>query len=342
MSNTEARKIKFNFRPCEKDKGDPCNVTLEKDEGGKKRRYVAGICSGLKTDAHKERMSEKAIKSFMDQMTKQDLLLYPDIHGIKSTEDIGIGTHGEILDNGDWYVEFRIYDENDFPGDIHKDKLATADSVWKQLNGLPPYTKKREKGFSIEGMIPPGGLIDAPVGDEAKSVIDQVELDGVVLVPKPAYESSVASSVYKAIGENLPEKNDRLRKSLKESLMDRVNTEQVRENFWDKRWEYSRALEEMVEKIMSGSSPNKHEDLTVVFEEYSQLMINLVLASEQAFVKDDKDVDESITQKGQPTRESLKSALSDLNKSLSALNTFIQKGQTHESIQKQKSRKVLT
>ena len=99
-------KITFHFHPYEVKKGDFSKYAVEKqDDEGRKRRYVCGIASGTQVDGHGERMTEKCIKSFMEQANSGDILLYPDPHGIKSTDDIGILKKANILGDGDWYTE---------------------------------------------------------------------------------------------------------------------------------------------------------------------------------------------------------------------------------------------
>ena len=85
----DARKaIQFHFLPY---KLDEKKFAIEKaDDDGKKRRYLCGIASGLKIDEHGERMTKKCIDSFMKQANSGEILLYPDAHGIKATEDVGL------------------------------------------------------------------------------------------------------------------------------------------------------------------------------------------------------------------------------------------------------------
>ena len=131
--------ISFHFHPKDFTSG---GHAVEKADGGKKRRYLAGISSGVKIDAHDERMTPKCVKSFMDQANSGTILLYPDIHGIKASKDIGILTKAEVLPNGDWHCEFRLYDEMD---DVDSESVQTANKIWKQINGMPPYKKPLQK-----------------------------------------------------------------------------------------------------------------------------------------------------------------------------------------------------
>jgi len=191
----ENNKISFHFHPYGFE--NKTHVVEKSDSKGRKRRYLKGISSGLKMDQHQERMTEKCIQSFSDQANSGDILLYPDVHGVKGTDDIGI-LNSHMIDNlGDWHTEFRLYDEFD---EAESYQIQKANVLWKQVAGLPPYSKPKQKGFSIEGFIPPNGII-AMKEDGTERVMDGIELDGVVVVPRPAYKDSIANAVFKALGE---------------------------------------------------------------------------------------------------------------------------------------------
>ena len=49
---------------------------------------MRGISSGIQQDLHGEKMTEKCIKSFHDQASSGDILLYKGKHGVDFTEDI--------------------------------------------------------------------------------------------------------------------------------------------------------------------------------------------------------------------------------------------------------------
>lgn len=185
---------------------------VEKSVDGVKHRYVCGIASGTRVDQHGERLTEHCIDSIIRQCKESDILLYADIHGVKASEDIGILTDFHLDANGDWIVEFRLYDESD---KVDSKSIETADKLWKQLNGFPPYRKPRRKGFSIEGYVPDeNGMVEKK---ENFGIIDDIVLEGVVVVPEPAYQDSVIHAVYKALGET-PEWTKR--KTIRETLVD--------------------------------------------------------------------------------------------------------------------------
>ena len=269
--------IKFHFHPYKYDENQ--HVIEKADSEGRQRRYLAGISSGLNVDAHGERMSEKCIGSFMNQANSGDILLFPDAHGIQESNDIGILNKAEILPTGDWYTEFRLYDEHDNVGPV---KLEKSDTIWKQMNGLPPYQRKRQKGFSIEGIIPDTAIIASSVTELDRSVIDDVMLDGVVLVPRPAYKDSIATAVYKALGETTPYR----RESIQTTIRENVELQDIEDNYYKYKWQYLDALEQNIELIMTKVNNNKSEELQILFDEYSRLMTNLILNSERMFVKE--------------------------------------------------------
>ena len=185
---------------------------VEKSVDGVKHRYVCGIASGTRIDQHGERLTQHCIDSIVRQCNEGDILLYADVHGVKASEDIGILTDFHLDEKGDWIVEFRLYDESD---KVDTKSLETADKLWKQLNGFPPYRKPRRKGFSIEGYVPDeNGMVEKK---ENFGIIDDIVLEGVVVVPEPAYQDSVIHAVYKALGE-IPEWTKR--KTIREQLSD--------------------------------------------------------------------------------------------------------------------------
>ena len=268
----ENKKIKFIFHPYNfESKGH----IVEKEESGKKRRYLEGVASGINSDEHGERMTANCIKSFMDQANSGDILLYPDVHNIRASEDIGILKEAKVLPGNDWWISNRLYDEDD---DIGLNKKETINTLWKQLCGMPPYTKPKQKGFSVEGYLPPEGIIDAEMdqtGNMRNRVMDNVLLDGVIVVPRPAYKSSIATAVFKALGELTPKFAENVRKSIKGELANKINEEQLRDQYFKKKWDIQDALETSIEKIMRRSKDErKDEQVKILFEEYSDLMLN--------------------------------------------------------------------
>lgn len=274
--------ISFHFHPRDFTTG---GHAVEKSDGGKKRRYLAGISSGVKLDGHEERMTEKCVKSFMDQANSGQVLLYPDVHGIKSTEDIGTLQNATVEKNGDWKTEYRLYDEADGIGPQKAEKI---DTIWKQMTGQAPYKKPLQKGFSIEGFISPDGILEAQkdaIGNVSRRVIDHVDLDGVVLVPRPAYKDSIAQACYKALGELAPHVQDKIRKGVRDGLRATIEGQALQDSYFHKRWEIQTALDEEVDKIMKGHVINKGEALSIAFNEYRDLMGEVLLSSEGLFTR---------------------------------------------------------
>lgn len=254
--------------------------TVEKAvaEGGQKHRYLCGIASGPRRDATGEKVTEKCIQSIVKQAESGDLLLFPDIHGIGESKDIGILEGFRVLDTGDWYVEFRLYDETD---DVPQSKLDVIDTIWKQINGLPPYTVPKKKGFSIEGYIPTEGGI---VKRETTGEIDEIIIQGAIITPTPAYQDSIAHAVYKALGEKAPWV---VAKDIKSRLSAALTERETRDAYDRERWNIQSALEDMIRSIMTGEEgADQKTALTQTFDEYRDLMVPIILDSAAIFEKD--------------------------------------------------------
>jgi len=278
-----SKKISFHFQPNLQKSGIYAGTMLvEKEENGKKRRYLEGVSSGLKEDAHKERVSENCINKFMEQANSGDILLYADVHGISQSDDIGILAKAEIIDNGDWFTSYRLYDEDDEVGQY---KLEKINNIWKQSIGAPPYKKPKQKGFSIEGIIPEGGVLSSAKG--GTPILDDIELDGVVLVPRPAYMDSVANAVYKALEVLPPWREEKVQKNIQGKLNEIINEKEVRNQYWKKKYDIQDALEQVAEEIMHDPKDMKIERLNIVFDEYKSAMVNLLMESQDIFQEDD-------------------------------------------------------
>lgn len=280
------------FSPYKTNKGKhELLSSVTKDDSGNPRRYLCGLSSGIKLDGHGERMTEKAIKSFMDQANSGTILLYPDVHGIKASQDIGILTKCEITPEGDWYTEYRLYDEQDGVAQANRE---TADMLWKQVKGITPYTKPMAKGFSIEGNIPDEGIVSAETdsnGIVKHRIIDDVELEGVVLVPKPAYQYSVARAVYKALGEIHPDSAQRLRKSVASNLEAKIKRDEACNTYWEGKWRLQEAFEDEVRRIAQ-QPDTASSALDVALEEYAKLLKDLILNSLPAFTEGSTEVEQ--------------------------------------------------
>lgn len=270
---SEPRRIAFHFHP-----NDSSGVWyVEKEESGKKRRYLEGVSSGLNVDGAGERMTEKAIKGFHDQASAGDVTLYAGRHGVDFTDDIGKLVHSEILPNGDWLTRYRLFDEADgfAPGGT---TLEKCNKVWLKVNGLPPYQKQKKMGFSVEGVIPDNGILN--VDGTGKRVMDSVELDGVVLVPRPAYKDSVARAVYKALDLMLP---GDMASGLRQSLASQVAEKIERDEYYRQYYALQGAMDEKVHQIMLTGSPERADQLRTLFGEYADLMVELIMRSEAVF-----------------------------------------------------------
>lgn len=255
---------------------------VEKEEGGKKRKYLQGFSSGLDVDAHGECMTENAVKSFMAQANSGNMLLYSDVHGISASKDIGKLVKCEITQKGDWFTVFKLHDEDDFDPQLHREKFATIDSTWKQANGLPPYDHPMQKGFSIEGFIPEedGVIKMTPTGQR---VINNVELDGVVLVPRPAYQTGIANAVFKSLGKIPPWVAKKVKKDIVTTIQQIINDKENKKNFATKKFELDSALEDAIVLTMKDPKGSKSDRLNIIFDEYKRALIDLLLSSQGLF-----------------------------------------------------------
>lgn len=292
------KRIQFDFRQKKLDSG---LYSVEKsDDSGQKRRYLSGIASGVFVDGHGERMTEHCIESFHRQAKSGDILLYEGLHGVNFTDDIGKLVDSEITPQNEWLVTFRLYDSLDNMGAA---TLENADKVWRQASGLPPYTKPKVRGFSIEGDIPEGGIISAD--SDGRRVMDDVKLDGVVLVNRPAYQASVAYAVYKAL-DIVPPWN--VRKSLKNSLETKANAAEAKEQYWQKYYQLQDALDSEVKRIMQSSSEPRNE-LSDLFVEYSNMIVDLIMDYPQMYSEYSEVSDDQTVQKSQARTLSVLKAL---------------------------------
>lgn len=250
---------------------------VEKDEGGQRRRYLEGITSGAQLDGHGERMTPACIASFQRQAHSGDILLYGGIHGVDFSDDIGKLVESTITPEGDWKTKYRLYDESD-GFDPSSATLEKAGKIWKQICGLPPYTKPRQKGFSIEGEVPDGGIIAAD--QNGKRVMNDVTLNGVVVVDKPAYADSIAHGVYKALGITPPW---RIRKALEKSVQCAAGVQDGSSHF--RTWyQLQDALDESVRMIMTDAGISEQpERLKELFDQFSKLAQKEILSNPDSY-----------------------------------------------------------
>jgi hypothetical protein len=295
--------VTFDFRQKKFDSG---LFAVGKAEGeGPKHRYLEGVASGTFVDGHGERMTEHCIESFMNQVHSGDILLFSGKHGVDFADDIGILVDAHITENGEWWTSYRLYDESDNMG---ADTLEKADKVWRQAMGIAPYSKPKQRGFSIEGDIPEGGL--KSVDTSGKRVMDDVLLEGVVLVDRPAYQASMAYGVYKALGIIPPWT---VRKTLKNTLESKVNAASAKEEYWQKYYQLQDALDSEVKRIMNGQVDARSQ-LEDLFSEYSTLSVDLILQYPQMYELDRDVLPDS--QAVQKTKFRTLSVLKDLESNL--------------------------
>lgn len=278
-AKTAQKSIKFNFQMLSPEKKE--HVIEKADSTGQKRRYIRGISSGILMDGDGERMTMNAIESMHAQAQGGGILLFHGKHGVDFADDIGILSDSQIINDRDWFTEYRLYDEADGMGAV---TLERADKVFRQVSGLHPYPKPKEYGFSIEGLIPDGAIISSRKTSAGvkNRVIDHVDLQGVVLVSKPSY-ANVATSIYKALGELSPSAGNKLHKDFQSNFQTQLQNDEMRDSFYRQQYAMNDSLMTSIEKIMLIDDGRNSERLNILFEEYSPAMIELILQHEGAF-----------------------------------------------------------
>lgn len=266
------RRVEFKFAAIK----DPNEVVLKENLKGtseSKHRYLYGISSGLKTDGAGERMTSKAIENFHRQAKTGEILLYAGKHGVDFTDDIGKLVDSRINDDGDWETGYRLYDESDgfSPNSV---TLERANKLWCQIKGIHPYKRARQKGFSIEGIIPDNGIVQ--MDSTGKRVMDNIELDGVVVVSRPAYTDSMAKAVYKALGLPMPmDQKNLLAAALKRAA--------AQDDYFASRYALDETLDQEIRSIVTKDLPERGEALRTLFSGYADLMVDLIMRSETVF-----------------------------------------------------------
>ncbi len=289
-SETDKRiKIPFHIHPYLFEKKQ--HAVEKTDEKGRKRRYLYGISSGMKLDGVGERMTGRCVKGMQTQAESGEVLLYPGPHGVDTMNDIGRLVESQITPGGDWVTTYRLYDQHDGfnPGG---EKLEKANTLWKQVNGLPPYEDPKQYGFSIEGYIPAGGILE--MSDTGQRVIDWVDLDGVIVTPRPAYEDSFAKAVWKALDILPPQKKVIETENIKATFLSLIQDGERERNFYNESYRLENARDEMIEKIMSRGI-QVQDRLIIVFDEYRNAMIQLILEYRDVFQRPN---DQSLPEKG--------------------------------------------
>jgi hypothetical protein len=278
------RPISIHFHPFEYEKNAHA---VEKSENGMKRKYLFGVSSGLMRDGHGERMTENCIKSMMEQGNSGNVLLYAGLHGVNFVDDLGILAESTINKSGEWVTGYRLYDEYDSDS-IGKETVEKAQKLWSQVNGLLPYKKPIQKGFSIEGVVPEDQILNKkinPDGTWSNRVINDIILDGTVVVNRPAYQDSVVTAIYKCLQEYSPESVGHIQTKYKSLLSTAIEERESERNFYQRFFELNSVLEEKISDIMKipESDGRIQQRLDILFDEYKTLMVGLILQNAKIF-----------------------------------------------------------
>jgi len=257
------------------------------DDKGQVRRYLKGIASGIKYDATNERMTKRCIDGMLAQSRSGEILMYEGQHGVDYTDDLGRLVEAEVTIAGEWVIECRLYDSMD-GFEAGSQTLEKADKLWKQVCGLPPYETPIRKGFSIEGLIPEGGIISMNEQTGGERVIDAVDLLGVIVTPRPAYTDSNIIAIYKALDiDELPnESRGRIAGKMRNNFQAKLEKEQAQSSYYTKKCKIDEMLEESIEYILNmGTQMN--DRLNILFDEYKQVMIGLINENKSAFEREE-------------------------------------------------------
>ena len=300
-----------------------------------KKRYLKGVSSGIKIDAHGEIVTKEAIDDFMRQANEGTILLYPDVHDIRASEDIGKLIKAEIDNENNWVTTYQLYDETELDPTIYSNKLATIDTLWNQLNGFPPYDKPIQKGFSIEGIIPDNGIISRSY--DGKRKICKIDLDGVILCPRPAYPDSIANGIYKALDMLPPWREKRVKKQLQNKLRFIIQEKEQKDDYFKKKFDIDNAFEEMIEKVMSDLQENKKARLEVLFSEYQDIMINLLLNSVGLFQNETSPEIPAILEK-QNNSEQMQKVLKGIASKIIEINNTIKLNNLNKKFKRSKTK----
>lgn len=272
------KRISFHLHPYQFDKRT--HAVLKSDNLGRKRRYIMGVTSGMKTDGHGERMTKPCIDYMHEQAKAGTILLYEGQHGVTFTDDLGILVESYVTPMGEWVTEYRLYDEFDnFTPNSRT--VERADKLWRQITGAPPYVDEEgnprplQKGFSIEGYIPLGCILHMDENG-GQRVIDRVEIDGVLVTPRPAYEDSMITAVYKALGEMPPYLPAIVAREIRKSLQERISLGRKSRNYYAQRSELDDYFNDAIEEIIRNGREIEQR-LDILFGEYSGVLKKLLL-----------------------------------------------------------------
>ena len=115
--------------------------------------------------------------------------------------------------------------------------------------------------------------------------IDDVVLDGIGVVPRPAYTSSMALAVSKALGTKI---ESRVRKDFKNRIKDKINLNELNDKYFVRRTEFQDVLEEEIEEVMRADSiQDKQKSLIELLDEFKEHMIDLIRNSAGRFLPAD-------------------------------------------------------
>ncbi|MCJ7507834.1 MAG: hypothetical protein MUO85_03770 [candidate division Zixibacteria bacterium] len=90
-------------------------------------------------------------------------------------------------------------------------------------------------------------------------------------------------AVCKCLGVLPPEVENDIKKSFGLKLHDIVNQKEMQNQYFSKKYDIENALDETIRDIMVGKAKHESERLNIIFDEYKNLMVELILNSPNLF-----------------------------------------------------------
>jgi len=258
---SDRKKINFLFHPCNPTTHEIIKSGGENSRDDGKNRYLCGITSGMAVDYHGDRMAKECVDDMNRQAKEKDITLYAN-HNKDFNRAIGILEKAEITSTGDLYCEYRLWNEDDGMPQL---EFEDSQNIWKMINGIRPYTKKRQFGFSIEGFVDNKDIEKSASG----RIIKKIDLDpGVSLVTKPAYGYSVASAVMKSLD------SAEIKKDILDVAIDNKNKQS---DIYTDKWEIEDAMRMSVDAVLEAerTPQEKAALLEEIYDSYKTKMISL-------------------------------------------------------------------
>jgi len=149
-------------------------------------RYFEGVGSDTRVDRQRQRLSGEAVAKLAGQALEKQIGVKAEHRG-RWTDEFAAVVATEVLPDGSFFFRARL--EKEHPeGEIVWGKLQTG----------------KKLGASIEGRLIAAHAEDA--GDGPVEVIDDLEIDALVITPRPANPRTWVAAVVKSLAPERAEK----------------------------------------------------------------------------------------------------------------------------------------